>query len=177
MADLGQLIYNWAFAIYDAARDSNKLNDITNEAADIVRALKVNKEYLNVLNSYDIENKVKYEFIDQAFGSYNPLIVNAIKLASKQHTVKYITMILNKFVELSNEKLNIKYGTIFTTSPISSQEIKKFEDKLSSDLHAEVHLVNQIMPDLIAGVRIKVEDYLIDNSIEGQLNKIKKSIN
>ncbi|WP_027122539.1 F0F1 ATP synthase subunit delta [Metamycoplasma spumans] len=177
MADLGELIYNWAFALYDAAKDNNELPLITNEAADIVRVLKKNKQYIEILNSYNVDDKEKNKFIEQAFNSYHPYIINTIKLAAKQHTVKYLIIILNKFVELSNTKLNIKYGTVFSTRPVSENEIRKFEKKLSLDLDAEVHLVNQISPELIAGIKIKVEDYVIDNSIDGQLTKILKSIN
>ncbi|TPE58099.1 F0F1 ATP synthase subunit delta [[Mycoplasma] falconis] len=177
MTEISDLIYNWSFALYDLARTTKEFEMITNDAADIVRALKANPDYLNILNSYDVDDNKKYESIDMIFGSYHVYLVNTIKLATKRHVIKYMIKILNKFVELSNDKLNIKYGTIFTTIPLDENEIKKFETQLSTDLKSHVHLVNQIDNDLVAGIKIKVDDYIIDNSIQGQLDKIKQLIN
>ncbi|TPI01938.1 F0F1 ATP synthase subunit delta [Mycoplasma struthionis] len=174
--NFGDLIYNWAFALYDLSRSSKKLKEITDEAAEIVRVLKKNKNYLEILNSYNIDDKIKNDLVDEAFSGYNIYIVNTIKLAIKQHYIKYIIFILNKFVELSDNKLNIKYGTIFTTKELKQEEIKKFELKLSKELNSEVHLINEIDESLIGGIKIKVEDYLIDNSIDGHLRRLVKTI-
>lgn len=176
MVNINELIYNWSFALYDLARDDANLPQITNEAAEIVKTLKKNKLYLNVLDSFDLEENQKFSYIDEVFGKFHPYLLNTIKLASRQHVIKYIIIILHKFVELSNEKQKIKYGTIYTVMPLTQEEIHKFEEKLSHDLSAQVHLINQIMPELIAGIRIKVDDYLIDNSVDGQLTKMKKII-
>ena len=57
---------------------------------------------------------------------------------------------------------------------ISKEEITKFEKKLSKKLSTEVLLVNKIDKSLLAGIKIKVGDYIIENSIEGFLNTFKK---
>ena len=50
----------------------------------------------------------------------------------------------------------------------------KDEKKLSKKLSTEVLLVNKIDKSLLAGIKIKVGDYIIENSIEGFLNTFKK---
>ncbi|AXE60578.1 ATP synthase F1 subunit delta [[Mycoplasma] phocae] len=177
MTNLNELIYNWSFALFDLARSSDNLPEIANQAAEIVKVVKKNKSYLSFLNSYDISDEEKFKLIDKAFGQYHEYLINIIKLASKQHTIKYLIEILNKFVELANEKLNIKYGTIFTVKPLTDAEIRKFEIKISKKLNSDVHLMNEVTPEIIGGIKIKVDDFLIDNSVLGQLNKIKKQIN
>ena len=70
--------------------------------------------------------------------------------------------------------MNVKYGIIYSTEKLSKEEITKFEKKLSKKLFTEVLLVNKIDKSLLAGIKIKVGDYIIENSIEGFLNTFKK---
>ncbi|WP_373436472.1 F0F1 ATP synthase subunit delta [Metamycoplasma equirhinis] len=177
MTNLNELIYNWSFALFDLARNETNLNAIANEAAKIVKIIKKNKNYLSLLNSYEINDEDKFNLVNQTFGKFHIYIVNTIKLAIRQHTIKYLISILNKFVELANEKMNIKYGIIFTTYPLENKDIKKFEIKLSKKLNADIHLTNEIDEKLIGGIKIKIDDFLIDNSFFGKLQKMRKLVN
>ena len=87
---------------------------------------------------------------------------------------KYLLIIFKKYIELANAKMNVKYGIIYSTEKLSKEEITKFEKKLSKKLSTEVLLVNKIDKSLLAGIKIKVGDYIIENSIEGFLNTFKK---
>ncbi|MDI3348363.1 F0F1 ATP synthase subunit delta [Mycoplasmopsis arginini] len=176
MTDLNEIINNWSFALFDLAKSSNKLIEITNESADIIKVLKQNKEYLKMLNSFDLSEESKFKMIDEAFNSYHPYILNMIKLATKKHVVKYIDIIFHRFIELSNDKLNIRYGHVYSVNPLTKTEISKLEKKLSKDLNSKVTLINEIDKNLIGGIKIKVDEYLIDNSVLGKLNKIKSLV-
>ena len=87
---------------------------------------------------------------------------------------KYLLIIFKKYIELANSKMNVKYGIIYSVEKLSKEEITKFEKKLSKKLSTEVLLVNKIDKSLLAGIKIKVGDYIIENSIEGFLNTFKK---
>lgn len=174
MEDLNTIVYNWSFALLDLASESNKMEKITNEVVIIEKNLKQNREYLKYLNSYSISLDEKYQKIDKAFATFHQYIVNFIKLAIKANVAKYLLIIFKKYIELANAKMNVKYGIIYSTEKLSKEEITKFEKKLSKKLSTEVLLVNKIDKSLLAGIKIKVGDYIIENSIEGFLNTFKK---
>ncbi|BAP39680.1 F0F1 ATP synthase subunit delta [Metamycoplasma canadense] len=176
MTDLNEVINNWSFALFDLARNSNKLIEITNQAADIIKVLKLNKKYLTILNSFDISEEKKYNLIDKAFASYHSYIINTIKLATKKHVVKYMDIIFHRFIELSNEELNIKFGYVYSVKSLSKKEITDLENKFSKALNAQVTLFNELDPTLIGGIKIKIDEFLIDNSVLGKLNKIKSLV-
>ena len=54
------------------------------------------------------------------------------------------------------------------------KKLQNLKKKLSKKLSTEVLLVNKIDKSLLAGIKIKVGDYIIENSIEGFLNTFKK---
>ena len=174
MEDLNTIVYNWSFALLDLANESSKMEKITNEVVIIEKNLKQNREYLKYLNSYSISLDEKYQKIDEAFATFHQYIVNFIKLAIKANVAKYLLIIFKKYIELANAKMNVKYWIIYSTEKLSKEEITKFEKKLSKKLSTEVLLVNKIDKSLLAGIKIKVGDYIIENSIEGFLNTFKK---
>ncbi|PZV99244.1 F0F1 ATP synthase subunit delta [Metamycoplasma auris] len=177
MTELNEIINNWTFALFDLARESDELlSQLSNDCADILKIIKQNKEYLKILNSFDLPNEKKYEMIDNAFSSYHPYIINTIKLSAKKHMVKYLDIILHNFIELSNDKLNIKYGYVYSTKYLKEKEITKLQMKLSNRFKSKIILTNIIDENLIGGIKIKVDEFLIDNSILGKLNKIKSLV-
>ncbi|AWX69667.1 F0F1 ATP synthase subunit delta [[Mycoplasma] anseris] len=176
MKELDEIVYNWSFALFDLADESKRLAKITNEVVEITKVLKENKTYTQLLNSYNVDITKKFAYIDQAFGNYDEYIVNIIKLIAKANIAKYLINIFIKFIELSNKKQNVRFGTVYTVKPLSKKDIEKFEIKLSKKLNAQVNLHNEIDENLICGIKIKVDDYIIENSIDDQLRKIKKFI-
>ncbi|ENY53675.1 F0F1 ATP synthase subunit delta [Metamycoplasma alkalescens] len=177
MTELNETVNNWTFALFDLARETDQLlSQISNESVQILKIIKQNKDYLKILNSFDLSMEQKNQLIDEAFSSYHPYLLNTIKLATKKHAIKYLDGILHRFIELSNDKLNIKFGYVYSTKKLTAKEITKLQNKLSSQLKSKVVLVNEIDQKLIGGIKIKVDEFLIDNSVLGKLNNIKKSI-
>ena len=174
MEDLNTIVYNWSFALLDLANESNNIGSITNEIVIIQKVIKQNKDYLKYLNSFSIPLEEKYQKIDLAFSNFNKYIINFIKLAIKANVAKYLLIIFKKYIDLANSKMNIKYGIIYSVNELSKEEIIKFEKKLSKKLSSNVSLTNQIDKNLLAGIKIKVGDYIIENSIEGFLDSFKK---
>ncbi|RMA79119.1 F-type H+-transporting ATPase subunit delta [Metamycoplasma subdolum] len=176
MNEINQLIHNWSFALFDLACELNKIKKMADDVSAIEKVLKQNKEYLNILDSFNINSKTKMNLIDEAFGKFDEKIVIFIKLVSEAHIAKLLLIILNKFLELCNNKMNVKYGHIYTTIALTNKQIEAFEKKLSKQLSSEVHLTNILKPDLIAGIKIKIGDYVIENSVDNQLKNLKKFV-
>ena len=50
------------------------------------------------------------------------------------------------------------------------------ESKISKMLNANVTLQNKIDESLLGGFKIQVEDYILDDSMQNRLNKLKETI-
>lgn len=176
MYNINDLIYNWSFALFDLANDEGILKELTTDVVKVIKVLKRNKKYLEIINSYNLDLETKSKLIDEAFEGNHIHLISFIKLASKAAVAKFLIPILVRFVEISNQKLNVKYGTIFTTMALDETFVKKFETKISKRLNAKVILRNEIDPRLIAGIKIKIDDYVVENSISGYLDDLKKTV-
>lgn len=170
---INEVIYNWSFALYSLASEEKILNKINTEVDTLINVLKQNKEYLFYLNSYSYSSEFKNKLIDKAFSTFNKYLVNFIKLCIDANISKYLLVIFKKYREFANSELKIKKGIVYSITPLSDQEIRKLEKIISEKINFEVQLINIIDEQLLAGVKIKVEDYVLDNSIKSYLETFK----
>ena len=56
------------------------------------------------------------------------------------------------------------------------EEIKKYEEKLTASLKSHVKLKNVLDDTIIGGSIVKIGDKLIDSTLKGQLNELRKEL-
>lgn len=87
-----------------------------------------------------------------------------------------ISSIIDEFNNLYDIDNNILNGTIITKNSLSDEEIKKYEEKLTASLKSHVKLKNVLDDSIIGGSIVKIGDKLIDSTLKGQLNELRKEL-
>ena len=68
-----------------------------------------------------------------------------------------------------------KYGAatvvVETAKPLSTKSRKALEEKTSG-----ATIIEHVRPDLIGGARIRIDDRILDGSVSGQLDALKRSL-
>jgi len=65
-------------------------------------------------------------------------------------------------------------GIVESPRPLGSGELAELTVSLGAKLGKEVRLTNQITPDLIAGVRVTVDNRMVDCSVAGRFEEIRR---
>ena len=73
-------------------------------------------------------------------------------------------------------ELNIKRGIVYTTIKLTSKQLTAIEKKVSKLLNANVTLTNIIDKSILGGLKVQVEDYILDDSIKNHLLQLKETI-
>ncbi|QJG67000.1 F0F1 ATP synthase subunit delta [Mycoplasma phocoenae] len=169
-------IQNYAIALFELSTEQNKTDEFYIQFKKITSAFRDEPDFAKVLNSYSIPNEDKYKMIDNVFSGNDQLIINFIKILSKEHMITKIVYIYEVFRNFYYEAKKIKRGTIFSTTPLTEKEIEQFTQKYSIMFNFNLILKNRIDKSIIGGVKIVIDDIVIDNTILNQLNKLKDSI-
>ncbi|MBN0919373.1 F0F1 ATP synthase subunit delta [[Mycoplasma] gypis] len=171
-----EIIHNYALAIFELAKENNKLDVCFVDFKLIEESIIDNPQYLKILNAYSIEDSQKFQVIDETFNGADSLILNFLKVMTKNKVIKKLKKIFEQFESFYYAFKNIKHGYIYSTKPLTNFEINDFEQVFSKKYNMELVLTNKIDPKLIGGLRIVIDDQVIDNSISSQLNKMKELI-
>lgn len=100
-------------------------------------------------------------------------LVDFVQLLIANNRINYLASILNYFLFLAEEHLNVCHATITTPALLNGNELKEFQTILESSLKKIVTLKNDVDPSLLSGYVVKIENTLIDASLKLKLSKLK----
>lgn len=96
---------------------------------------------------------------------------------SRKKALGKIKKILDKFEIIESEKKGIVNAQLISANPLTTSEKSEIKNVLLDELKIkEVILNERIDEELIAGWKIKTENYLIDGSTRGKLNKLQLAL-
>ena len=65
---------------------------------------------------------------------------------------------------------------IITADPLSEQELNSLSQKISGILNSSPSVNNITQPEIIGGMKLRVGNNIFDNSINYQINQLKKTL-
>lgn len=166
-------IQGYAIALYDLVKESKKQKDIHYQLASLSENMENGRELINFLSSYDLTLEKKKKFIDEVFEDFDEIVKNMMKLLVDRQMFATFPRILKHYFKFSDKELNIKFGIIYTTIPLSPNKIKDIAKKISNLYKFDCVLINRIDPTLISGFKIKIDSLTIENNIQTSLNELK----
>ena len=167
----------YAIALLSVAREENDIKGYVNEVEEIAKLLKANKELLILLKNYGLSLDEKKQVLKKCFDSrIKEYILNLFYVLIDNKRGGYILDVCNEFVRIGLNELNIKRGIVYTTIKLTSTQLTAIEKKVSKLLNANVTLTNIIDNSILGGLKVQVEDYILDDSMKNRLEKLKETI-
>ena len=196
MARLVSKIYGEA--LYDFARDNKQLEKMYEEARDIIDVFTSTNDIEDFLLNPKITTDEKVKFIRDLFinkvwsgpnkdevsffkidvkKGEDPKILDFISIVIKKGRAKEIVNILKHFSHLTLNNKNIGEAYVMTASELSDEKKSKLEDKLIKATKYEKFIIDyKIDKSLIAGVKIKIDDKVLDKTYKTKMFDITKSL-
>ena len=75
-----------------------------------------------------------------------------------------------------DEKNNINQIEIISAQNLSEPELQNIKISLEKSLKQKIFLKASVDQDLIAGLIVKTDDYILDNSVKGRLQKMQQKL-
>ena len=164
-------------ALYQAARDVDKVALISEEADGILEILKDEPDFLAFLNSPAIAATEKKEVMSNAFnGKICDELLNFVYILIDKGRTRHFTKIIGTYKGIINKEEGFAYGKILSVGPLSAERLAKFEEETGKLLSLKVKLENFEAPDLIGGVKIFVDGKIIDASVQSRLKDLRSSL-
>ena len=171
-----ELTSRYSVALFSLKRDENQLIDSQLEIKELIKVLRENPDFLTLLDSSYKEFEEKEEIINQVFKSIDEEIKSLIKIVVRNHRAMYLIEIFEEFNSLVNEYRGVLEGLVYSTVPLSENELDKLNQKISEVEARETELRNIIDPSLIGGVKVVINDHIYDGSIKHHIENMKLSL-
>ena len=167
----------YAKALVELAIENNKVIDYQNQMKFVYSVIDSNKELIDFLKCYTVEDNAKKELIKKIFSDNVDFeVLHFIFLLIDKKRINYLVRICKEFNSECNEYRNILEGVIYSVDKLSEEMISKLEANITLKLNKNVELTNVIDPSILGGVKIVVNDTVFDNSVANRLQSLKQEL-
>jgi F-type H+-transporting ATPase subunit delta len=100
-------------------------------------------------------------------------VVNFFCLLIDKRRVSQFTEIAKEFHILCNQSKGIKEGVVYSTRLLDIEEVRQIERSVSEKIKLNVELTNKLDPKLLSGVRVIVDDVVMDGSLRNKIDRLR----
>ncbi len=169
---------NWALAIFEIYKEKKQIDLLEKELIDLFLLLNDNENYISLIGASSLSIDQKKNIIKEAFQKHlSKDLFNAINLMIDKNATFLLLNIIKELSILIDELNNSKHGIIYSVILLTTEQIKQIETKVEKMLKIKVKLINRINKNILGGIKISINNVVIDYSLKNQLQELKETIN
>ena len=165
-------------ALFELAKEQDKLDDFAQEVKSVQTALAQNPEFSKLMNHPKVGKDEKLQVVKEVFDTRaDKELVGFLRLIVEKDRYNEIDEILSYFIARVKEEKQI--GVAYVTSAVKLSEIQKklVEDKLiETTSYKEMEMNFSVDESLIGGLVIRIGDKVVDSSIKSKLSELTKQL-
>ena len=171
------VVKRYATALFDIAKSEGKMATYEQEVKVIVTALQDESDFMAVLENHKVTTEEKINLIETVFADKieNPILGLLVLLVKKGRQSEMIN-ILESFLERIKKESGIVKATVTSAVALSESQVEAIKAKLEASTKSKIELETIIDEGIIAGLVIRVGDKVVDASVKGEMQTLKKQL-
>ncbi|MFS1510892.1 F0F1 ATP synthase subunit delta [Chengkuizengella sp. SCS-71B] len=167
----------YAKALFEVAREQNVIVEVERELKSIVQFIEVDKDFNKFISHPNIGVDKKKEVISNAFqGKVSEIVLHTVQLLFERGRGSILAAIYGYYVGVANEFLGQADAVVYTPSKLSDDELKEVEERFGKLTGKQINASNEVDPDLLGGLKVRIGDRLYDGSLVSKLAALEKEL-
>ncbi|MEM1105391.1 MAG: ATP synthase F1 subunit delta [Pseudomonadota bacterium] len=168
----------YASALFELAQDSGQLAEVNRDFAAFAASVRGSEDLRRLLNSpaFSREDKGRALAALAKSAGLVPLLGKFLGVMAANGRARDAMGAQRAFDQLYAAQRGIKRAIARTAKAMTPAQRKKLEDILSKSVGGEIDLSEEVDPDLIGGLQLRVGSTLIDASIAAKLERMNSAM-
>ncbi|TXI97155.1 MAG: F0F1 ATP synthase subunit delta [Neisseriales bacterium] len=172
MAELSVIAHPYAQALFSLAKQT-KQEDVWLSRLSNLQQVVVNPEFSELLNNPEIEGSQVISVINTLLKDNASIeVTNLLSVLIENNRVSALPEIYQVFRDLVLEDQKRGDAIIESAYAMSQTEKQDFEELLSKKFGKKITAKVVINPELLAGIKVTINDKVIDGSVKGRLSDL-----
>ncbi len=164
-------------ALYELAVEEDKVVEYLEKLAEFKDIINDSQELRDFLFNPRIKTEDKKKLLNKIFGGDLPqLLYNFLFLLFDKRREDFFEAIFKEYRKMVNKRKNIMEIEVISAIPLPGEYRNKLKSKLKDLLAYEIILKMREDPDIMGGLILKADDYIIDGSIKNRLSLLTEKI-
>ena len=168
--------HKYAKALFNTANKTNQITKTQKELHLISSLYKKNSAFRLLFITKKIDSNQKTEIIDTVLSTLSLLSREFLKIIIHNNQSNELLNVIKKFNHLSESALGINKVDIITAVKLGNQELNSLSQIISTILNNSPAINNISDPNIIGGMKLRVGNNIFDNSVNYQINQLKKTL-
>lgn len=172
-----KLAARYAKALFEFAEERNQVEEISRDIFFVDDVFDHNAELRFAFNSPIVHTDKKAAILKDIFESrISEPAYRYLMLILKKGRELQLDTICSEYVKIYKASKNIVTLDVYTAQPMEAAALDKLKAKVAEGTHANIETIEHVKPELIGGIVIKYNDYMVDASIQHSISKLKKEL-
>lgn len=166
---------SYSDALFELAVEEKKLDLIKEQLCFVDAQIRDNQEFRSVLTHPKIRKEAKKASIQTVFGSQvDLLLLHFLQLLIDKERFYALHEISREFMNRYRKEKNIVVAELYSAVPLDREEEERIRALLEQKLHQQVEVHKHVDKDLLAGIRVKVNDLVLDYTAWNKMEHLKR---
>jgi len=177
MKNISTISKHYATALLEASKEAGITTEIDNQLKEINEVMNNSEDFKVVMANSAISTAKKIEIIDDIFGNkIDKKLLNFLKILIEKNRFGEFDAIKENFEDEISKLSNKKKVEITSPVALNFENKTNVLFKLEHKLNCEVIPCWKVDKSLIAGLKFKIDDCVIDTSIRSKIENLSKEI-
>ena len=167
----------YAEAIFKASTSFNCLEEVYNDLNELSDKMETNREFRYFMLTPRIKKSRKKELIIELFkDKFSEVTIQFLFILLDKRRQEYLKRINNYFKVLHDRYHKRMEITAISPLKLTKEEKSRLKQTLEKITGKIVSIINKIDPSIIGGLIIKIENKILNNSIKGHLENLRREM-
>jgi F-type H+-transporting ATPase subunit delta len=173
--NLDPVTVRWADALFNLAKRSGALDEVRRDMQRLAQELSPSsvQAYLFGGSASQLDKRAKLESL---LGFFHPMTQNFVRLSLDRRREEVLRTIAVAFERRLLRDQGAVEGHVESARALDESQLNEIAAAMGKKLGKTVRLESRINPDLVAGVRIFVGARMLDYSVQGRLDGLRRKM-
>lgn len=173
MEELGQV---YARALFESAMENGVLDEIQEQLATWADALGENKDLQTFFFSPRFSSTEKKDAIRRIIDGADERFYNFLELLAERHRLPVTFRIRRAFDEMWREEHKMLPVEVTSAVELDEDLVRSIGDRIEERTGRRIELTSRVDPDIIGGLVLRVGNKVLDASVHGRLERLRRQI-
>lgn len=166
----------YASALFDAAKEQNRLSQVHEELGDFVAATREVPELRALLENPEIDHRTKQAALGELLAGGEEIVRNFLLLLIEKGRPAQLEEIAREFEALVAAEEKRLAVDLTTAYELSDDDAKQILAQIEKQSGRQVEATRSVDPNLIGGFVLRAGSMLVDASVRGRLERLRHDL-
>jgi len=175
--NLSLVSVRYAKALFKLSAEKGIMEKVYKDIILLSGHYKDNDDFRMFMQSPVVKKEKKKALLQDVYkDALNPITLGAMNLIIDNNREVIIDAVFRSFTSFYREEKNIKIATLYSAFEMDKQFQDEVKLIVAKELNCDVELSVVVKTELLGGFILKVDDKMVDASILGKLNRVRKHL-